>query len=74
MEVSIKDILTSRAVWMAVLAVFTAAVGLYGWLPNEIWIPIVALLTAIFTKFTVNDLGVAIGRTIARALRGEPEE
>ena len=66
---SLIQILTSRAVMTALLGVLTAIVGFYGLIPDEIWVPVVALLTAIFIQFTADDLGVAVGRTIARTLR-----
>lgn len=66
---TLKEIFTSRAVMTALLGVATAIVGFYGWIPTEIWVPLVGLFAAIFLKFTTDDLGVTIGRTIARSLR-----
>ena len=74
MKETFKDIFTSRAVWTAILAFASALIGYYTAIPEEVWIPFVALLTAIFIKFTVNDLGYEIGRSMGRALRGLDKE
>lgn len=69
MQSTIKDILTSRAVWTALITLIGVLIMYYTNVPSEIWQSVAALMSVVVLKFTVDDLGVTIGRTIAKGLR-----
>jgi hypothetical protein len=71
---TINDLLTSRAVWTAVIGLATTLVLRYAQIPAEVWQSVVALFTVIVAKFTVDDLGLTIGRTIALTMREERQK
>lgn len=65
----IRDLVTSRAIMTAFLGLIGVLVLRYTQVPAEVWQSVLALLTVIVAKFTVDDLGLTIGRTIARTMR-----
>ena len=62
---TIRDIFTSRAVWSAIIGLVGVLVLRYNQVPDEIWQSVLALVTVVIAKFTIDDLGLTIGRTIA---------
>lgn len=71
---TIQDILKSRAVWTAVIGLVSTLVLYYAQIPAEIWQSILALFAVLVAKFTVDDLGVTIGRTIALTMSEERQK
>lgn len=69
-----NDILTSRAVWTAAIGLATTLVLRYAQVDPEVWQSVVALFTVIIAKFTVDDMGETIGRTIALTMREEQQK
>lgn len=70
----INDLITSRAIMTAFLGLVGVLVMRYTQVPAEVWQSVLALFTVIVAKFTVDDLGLTIGRTIARTMRELQEE
>lgn len=70
----LRDLIQSRAVMTAFIGLIGVLVMYYSAVPAEIWQSILALLTVIVAKFTVDDLGLTIGRTIALTMREERQK
>jgi len=62
-------LIKSPAFWTALIAVISAIVMQYTGVPQEVWIPIAALLTAIAGIFTGAEVGDRIGSSIAKTMR-----
>jgi hypothetical protein len=65
----IKDLWQSRAVMTAFIGLIGVLVLRYTQVPDDVWQSVLALLTVIVAKFTVDDLGLTIGRTIALTMK-----
>ncbi len=72
MSPTVKFLLTSRRVWIAVFALIQAIVLHYLNVPDEIWQTIVALAGALIAAFTVDD-AVATANGVHH-ITGEPKD
>lgn len=70
----LRDLIQSRAVMTAFIGLIGVLVMYYSAVPEEIWQSILALLSVIVAKFTVDDLGLTIGRTIALTMKEERQK
>lgn len=56
MSRSLNGLLFSRKVWIAVLGVITAIVSYYASVPQEVWLPIEALLLTLIVTICAEDV------------------
>lgn len=70
----LRDLIKSRAVMTALIGLIGVLVMYYSAIPAEIWQSVLALLTVIVAKFTVDDLGLTIGRTIALTMEEQRQK
>ncbi len=58
----------SKAFWTALIAVISAIVMTYVNVPQNIWIPIEALLGTVVIIFTGDEVGQSLGKQFAKSL------
>jgi hypothetical protein len=67
-------LIKSPAFWTALIGVISAIVMQYTGVPQEVWIPIAALLTAVAGIFTGAEISEKIGTSIAKTMKQIDED
>lgn len=62
-------LLHSKAFWTALIAVISAIIMRYANVPQDIWIPIEALLGTVVIIFTGDEVSQSLGKQFAKSLR-----
>ena len=68
MKSAISKLLHSEAFWSAHIGLLSTVVMRYLNVPDDIWQAFLALIAVIVASFAIDELGLSIGRGLARGL------